>query len=201
MHRDIKPANILIDDEQRPVIVDFGLARNEEADATLTRADQRLGSPSYMSPEQTHSEVSQHWRPYGRLFARGYVVRGSCVAEAVRGTDDGLLYEEIRTAPFPDPRRHVPELGADLVTVLETSMERDLLRRYRTALDFADDLLRVREARRVRARPPGPLLRLRRWSQRHPGMAISVPLAAVLLAACIAIWLGRSRPNATPIYV
>ena len=52
VHRDLKPANILFRADGRPVIVDFGLARDMRIDSTLTVAGQFLATPRYMSPEQ-----------------------------------------------------------------------------------------------------------------------------------------------------
>jgi serine/threonine-protein kinase PpkA len=52
VHRDLKPANILFRADGRPVIVDFGLARDLGAPSTLTVAGQVLATPRYMSPEQ-----------------------------------------------------------------------------------------------------------------------------------------------------
>ena len=52
VHRDLKPANILFRDDGRPVIVDFGLAKDLSANSTLTAAGQFLATPRYMSPEQ-----------------------------------------------------------------------------------------------------------------------------------------------------
>ncbi|MBI3854143.1 MAG: protein kinase, partial [Planctomycetes bacterium] len=47
LHRDLKPGNVLVDEEQRPFVTDFGLARTEESE------DRKIcGSPAYMSPEQ-----------------------------------------------------------------------------------------------------------------------------------------------------
>jgi serine/threonine protein kinase len=52
VHRDLKPANILFRADGRPVLVDFGLARDMRINSTLTVAGQFLATPRYMSPEQ-----------------------------------------------------------------------------------------------------------------------------------------------------
>ena len=52
LHRDIKPGNILLDQKGEPHLTDFGLARLVEAESTITRTLEVLGTPSYMAPEQ-----------------------------------------------------------------------------------------------------------------------------------------------------
>ena len=52
LHRDIKPGNILLDTKGEPHLTDFGLARLVEAESTVTRTLEVMGTPSYMAPEQ-----------------------------------------------------------------------------------------------------------------------------------------------------
>ena len=52
IHRDIKPSNIMIDSDGNPRLMDFGLAKRETIDNTVTSGHAILGTPAYMSPEQ-----------------------------------------------------------------------------------------------------------------------------------------------------
>ena len=52
VHRDLKPANIVVDEADEPHLLDFGLAKRDAGDTTLTLAGQMLGTVAYMSPEQ-----------------------------------------------------------------------------------------------------------------------------------------------------
>ena len=53
LHRDLKPANVMLREDNSPVLIDFGLARRSAEDAGTTAAGQVLGSPYYISPEQS----------------------------------------------------------------------------------------------------------------------------------------------------
>src|SRR5262245_21689771 len=103
------------------------------------------------------------------------------------------LYQKILAAHPPDPcrlNRHVPR---DLKVVLETALDKDRDRRYRTALDFADDLRRVRSYEPIHARPAGPVLRLRRWTQRNPVLATGILGLFLFLSVGLAVSLVLLR--------
>jgi DNA-binding NarL/FixJ family response regulator len=56
LHRDLKPANVMLREDNSPVLIDFGLARRSMDDAGTTSAGQVLGSPYYISPEQSQGQ-------------------------------------------------------------------------------------------------------------------------------------------------
>ena len=188
VHRDVKPGNIMVADDGTPTVLDFGLAR--EIDATdLTRTGTAVGTPVYMSPEQV---AATH--PVDRrtdVYALG-VVLFECLTGARpfdAPTVDGL-YRQILESDAPSPRRMNPAVPPELGIVVETALQKEPNRRYRTALDLAEDLRRVRERLPIRAKPTGRLLRLRRWAERNPGVAASLAAIFLLLVTGVVVMTG-----------
>ena len=72
VHRDVKPGNVLIDDDGRAVLADFGIARGLDG-STLTTSEVLVGSPSYIAPERAHGEPggpsSDLWSLGATLYA------------------------------------------------------------------------------------------------------------------------------------
>ena len=92
VHRDIKPANIMLErgaqGEYAPKIMDFGLAKRETGEATLTIEGQIVGTPAYMSPEQARGEG---YRVDGRsdIYSLGAVLYQLLTGETpFKGTAD-----------------------------------------------------------------------------------------------------------------
>ena len=193
VHRDVKPGNIMVSTDGSPVILDFGLARGDEEESVhLTRSDEVFGTPAYISPEQLESGKNVDRRT--DVYSLGVVLYECLTLERpFQGDTTGALAEAIRRAPMPPPTRANPALPSDLAVVLETALEKDVARRYATALEFAEELRRVREYEPIRARPAGPLLKLTRWSQRNPVLATATigSIAALSIALGVALVLLR----------
>ncbi|MAG56860.1 MAG: hypothetical protein CMJ83_11255 [Planctomycetes bacterium] len=188
IHRDVKPGNVMITPAGRPVILDFGLAREEEGDLpTLTRTGDFFGTPSYMSPEQL---MSQRLRVDRRadIWSLG-VMLYECITltRPFQAPTRESLYHSILTKEPVDPRKHNPVVPRDLAVVVSTALEKDRDRRYQTARDLAEDLRRVRELLPIKARPAGPVLRLRRWGQRNPALATAAVLLLVFVVAGVSL--------------
>ncbi len=124
VHRDIKPDNILIDSGGRVMVTDFGIARaiSEGADARLTATGMAIGTPAYMSPEQSMGEREVDGR--SDLYSLGVVgyqmVTGELPFNA--SSTPALLVKHLSEVPQPIQQRCpgvAPDLGRAIMLLLE----------------------------------------------------------------------------------
>jgi WD40 repeat protein/tetratricopeptide (TPR) repeat protein/tRNA A-37 threonylcarbamoyl transferase component Bud32 len=181
VHRDVKPSNIMLDADGMPHVLDFGLARRDAGDATMTTDGQVLGTPAYMSPEQAKGE-SHSVDGRGDVYSLGVIFYQLLTGELpFRGNTRMLLHQLLHDEPRP-PRRINDLVPRDLETVCLKAMAKDRSRRYATAGEFADDLRRYLRGEPIAARPVGKVERCWRWCRRKPLVAGLAATVAVLLA-------------------
>lgn len=172
VHRDIKPGNIMITPDGDPVLLDFGLARDDDNDLrTLTQSGDVFGTPSYMAPEQLQ-EGRRHPDRRVDVWALGVTLFEALTLERpFHAPTRERTYQAILHAEPPDPRRTNPAVPRDLKTVIETALGKDPDTRYQTAEAFAEDLEAVAQGHPIAARATGPLGRIWRQARRRPAAA------------------------------
>ena len=178
VHRDIKPSNIMIDGCGRPHVMDFGLARRDTGDATLTSDGRIMGTPAYMSPEQARGD-SHAVDARTDIYSLGVVLFEILTGERpFQGNRRMLILQVLDDEPRP-PRQFDDTIPRDLETVCLKAMSKSPGRRYQSAKELANDLRRYLNGEPVYARPVGNLERLWRWTCRYP-LATSLFIALLI---------------------
>ena len=141
VHRDIKPANILLDEESRPHVADFGLAKMDDH-FFKNDAGRVLGTAAYMSPEQAAGQ--SHWAsPQTDIYSLGVMLYQMLTKRLPFGgrTLSELLEQVKQRIPSP-PRTIDDKIPKPLEDVCLKAMAKNPADRYSTAADMAADLRR-----------------------------------------------------------
>ncbi len=185
IHRDVKPSNILMDLEDRPHIMDFGLAKRDTGDMTETPEGQVMGTPAYMSPEQASGESSVVGTR-SDIYSLGVILYEMLTGERPFQGNRRMLLQQLLEDEPRSPRQLNDKIPRDLETICLKAMAKSAARRYETAREFADDLRRFLNGDPILARSVGRVEQLARWCRRYP-LAASL-LVAVTLGSASGLW-------------
>lgn len=138
IHRDLKPSNILLDDNARPHVCDFGLALQE--DRQEDACGERAGTLHYMAPEQLRGE-SHRLDPRADVWSVGVVLYEMLVGRLpFQGRDRAELSEDILHRDPRPLRQHDRRISRAVERLCLRCLEKRPGRRPATAADLADDL-------------------------------------------------------------
>jgi eukaryotic-like serine/threonine-protein kinase len=148
VHRDIKPQNILIDEEGRAKLTDFGISRQLEQDG-VTATGRVLGTTDYVAPEQA---MGRPVDPRSDVYSLGVVLYEALVGQVPFSADSqvGVAMKHVNEE-LPDVQRRRPEVSAAVALVVERATAKDPAERYQTVAEMIDDLETALEVEAARA--------------------------------------------------
>lgn len=144
VHRDIKPQNIIVTDEGILKVTDFGIARAVNGDETKKIDRDVLGSVHYISPEQAKGFMID---ARSDLYSLGIVMyemlTGKLPYDGNNAVSVALMHLNSEPRSIKDWNISVPN---ELVRMVNKAMQRDVLNRYQTAKEMAEDLNEFKKA-------------------------------------------------------
>jgi eukaryotic-like serine/threonine-protein kinase len=157
VHRDLKPANVMLSQEGRVKVLDFGLAKDVSApdatDATLTSDHQTqagvvMGTPAYMSPEQTSGRPIDHRTD---IFSLGVVLHEMATGRRpFEGHSSAELISAILRDTPPPVTQSRPDLPSGLARIVRRCLEKDPQHRVQTARDVSNEFRDLRSSGEAR---------------------------------------------------
>lgn len=196
VHRDVNPRNVMLSDEGVPMLVDFGLARDDRSDPGLTLGGDTLGTVECMAPEQVSRKAGE-LGPRTDVYGLGATLYRCLTGRAPfpRG-DLHETFDAILKGDPPSPRSLQSEVPSDLAAVCLKAMAPEPGRRYADAAALAEDLDAFLEYRPIAAEGRSVAGRLLRAAKRRPVASALLLLALMLVAGVVLVtrwWTPRSH--------
>ena len=215
VHRDLKPGNVLVSNDGRPKLLDFGVAKllRRSAEERETRAGWTPMTPAYASPEQVRGDPVTTAADVYALGVLLYELLTGTVPHQLTGLTPFQIIRTLEeTNPSPpsaavasdgaeraklrgtSPQALERRIAGDLDVIVTKALQRDPRRRYPSAAELSADISRHLEGHPVSARPDTVGYRLSRTVRRHPaatGLALTIVLSLAGFGATMAIQSAR----------
>jgi serine/threonine protein kinase/Tfp pilus assembly protein PilF len=194
LHRDIKPSNVILESAtHEPRLTDFGLATSLLTAGDLTVANDIVGTPQYMAPEQLSGNRNSNLIDVYSLGATLYFLLVG--APPFKGRDAVQTMHLMAHGRLQKPRELDRTIPIDLETICLKCLDRDPKSRYASAGTLAEELSRYLEGKSILARPAGRTKQVVRWSRRTPLMATLgfTTLAALLASPFVAFTIATNN--------
>lgn len=195
IHRDIKPSNLLLTEDGKLMISDFGLARPTDAH-TLTRSRALLGTCRYMAPEQLNPDAPEAGH-LSDIYALGATLYEMLAFRPMyMAPDDRQVMHQIASREPTAPHRIVRTVPRELETICLKAIRKEAGTRYESAGAFADDLRRWLLDMPIEARRGSPVTRGLRFVRRHKAPSAFAAVSLGLAITSGVLWTkfdGASR--------
>jgi len=188
IHRDMKPSNVLVDSDDRPHVLDFGLAKLHEDSAggmALTQTGAFVGTPVYAAPEQLRGDV-RSIDVRTDVYSLGAVFYRALTGRAI--VDPAMPFAamvQLKETLSPTPPSSInAECNREVDAIVLKAVHPDREQRYSSVEALCIDIQRYLAGEAVLAHPPSVVYRAGKFVRRH---AVSSALAGIALAALLTL--------------
>lgn len=206
IHRDLKPSNIVVAENGKPFIVDFGLAKSlleDDLNITVSADGEAAGTPAYMSPEQAAGRLDEI-DTRTDVYSLGVMLFAMLTGEYPHNLSGsrGEVLRRIAEDEVRRPRKLEPKLDKDLEALLLKSLESVPDRRYGSAGELAQDIDNYMKGEPLIAGPQSGLYQVRKFVRRHKSLVagifivLAVSLIGTVVSTIFAIGQARARAEA-----
>jgi tetratricopeptide (TPR) repeat protein/predicted Ser/Thr protein kinase len=198
VHRDLKPANVVVTDENRPKVLDFGIARVGGGAAETvhrTQVGQLVGTIATMSPEQAAGDpraIDTRTDVYS-LGALLYRMLTGQLPHDLEGLTAGEALQRVAEEDIVPARQRDASLHRDLETILSVALKRDVDERYGSVDELVGDVRRFLRHEPIAARPSGALERMTKFVRRNRTLVAAATVTFAALSVGIVATAGQAR--------